>query len=219
MGGAEAHAGLGHPGARGAGSERDPEVGHQGTAVVQQDVLGLDVAVNDAVPVGVIERPGHLGGNPHRLGNRQLLLALEPLAQRLPRHERHRVPEQPVHLAGVDQAEDVRVLEVGGDLDLLEEPLGTDDGGEFRSQHLEGDLALVAEVVSQVDGGHAAGTELPVDAVAVGQGGLQAVGNVGQRGSSAAGSARWARECERKLPLARHRRHEPHFIRTPHPAD
>ena len=53
---AEAHAGLGHPGAGGAHRQRDAEVGHQRRAVVQQDVLGLDVAVDDAVAVGVVQR-------------------------------------------------------------------------------------------------------------------------------------------------------------------
>ena len=54
---AERHAGLGHPAPAGlAGRERDAEVGDQGLAVVQQDVLGLDVAVDHAVAVGVVER-------------------------------------------------------------------------------------------------------------------------------------------------------------------
>ena len=59
---AERHAGLGHPVPAGlAGGERDAEVGHQRAPVVQQDVLRLDVAVDHAVPVGVVERVGHLG--------------------------------------------------------------------------------------------------------------------------------------------------------------
>ncbi len=54
---AERHAGLGHPAPAGlAGRERDAEVGDQRLAVVQQDVLGLDVAVDHAVAVGVVER-------------------------------------------------------------------------------------------------------------------------------------------------------------------
>jgi hypothetical protein len=50
----ERHAGLGHPGPAGlAGGERDAEVGHERLAVVEQDVLGLDVVVDHPVPVGV----------------------------------------------------------------------------------------------------------------------------------------------------------------------
>ena len=97
---AEAHAGLGHAGAAAfADGERDAEVGHQRRAVVQQDVLGLDVAVDDAVPVGVVERGGDLGGDPDGVGDRELLLATQPVAQRLPVHERHHVVRGAVHLA------------------------------------------------------------------------------------------------------------------------
>ena len=85
MRGAERHAGLGHPGAAGlAHGERDAEVGDQRRAVVQQDVLGLDVAVDHAVAVGVVERAGDFGGDPDGVGDRKLLLAREPVAQLSP---------------------------------------------------------------------------------------------------------------------------------------
>ena len=63
----------------------------------------------------------------------------------------------------------MRVLEVGGGLDLGEEALGTDDGGEFGAEDLDGDGAVVLEVVGEVDRGHAALAQLPLDAVAVGE--------------------------------------------------
>ena len=66
------------------------------------------------------------------------------------------------------------MLEVGGGLDLTEEPLGADDRGQFGPQHLEGHLAVVLQVLRQVHRGHAAGAELPLDAVAVGEGGGEA---------------------------------------------
>jgi len=47
------------------------------------------------------------------------------------------------------------------------------------SQHLEGYLAVVLEIVGQIDHGHAAATDLSFDGVAVGQGGLQSVQQVG----------------------------------------
>ena len=62
--------------------QRDPEVGDQRVPVVQQDVLGLDVAVDDAVPVRVVERVGDLARDAHGLVDRQLRLAVEPVAQR-----------------------------------------------------------------------------------------------------------------------------------------
>ena len=96
-----------------AGGERDAEVGHQRRAVVQQDVLGLDVAVDDAVAVRVVERGGDLGGDAHGVRDGEVLLALQPVAQRFPFHERHDVVRGAVHLAAVDEAEDVGMLQRG----------------------------------------------------------------------------------------------------------
>ena len=75
---AERQAGLGHPPAgRRAHRQRDAEVGDHRPAVLQQDVLGLDVAVDHAVAVRVVERVGHVGGDPHRLVDAELGLAIE----------------------------------------------------------------------------------------------------------------------------------------------
>ena len=174
---AERHAGLGHPAAAaGAGDgQRDAEVGHQRLAVVQQDVLRLDVAVDHPVPVGVVERGGHLGGQAHRVAHRQLLLAAEPVAQALAVHERHDVVRGAVHLPAVDQAEDVGVLQRRDGLDLTQEALGADDGGQLGAEDLDGDLAVVLEVLGEVDRGHAALAQLALEAVAVGEGGTQGV--------------------------------------------
>ncbi len=79
------------------------------------------------MPVGVVERRGHLGGDPHGVGHGQLFLPGEPVAQRFTGHEGHDVEEEGVRLAGIEKGEDVRVLEVGRELDLGEEPLGPDD--------------------------------------------------------------------------------------------
>ena len=52
-------------------------------------------------------------------------------------------------------------------------------GGELRAQHLDGDLAAVLEVLGEIDRRHAALAELPLDAVAVGQGYLEAIMDLG----------------------------------------
>ena len=175
---AERHARLGHAGAaRLAGGERDAEVGHEGGAVVEQDVLGLDVAVDDVVPVRVVQGGGHLARDPHRVGHRQLLLPVHPVADGLAFDVRHDVEEEAVGLAAVEERQDVRVLEVGGGGDLAQEPLGADDRGQLRPEHLDRHLAVVLEVLRQVDGGHAAGAEFLLEAVAVGEG----LGEAGKR--------------------------------------
>ncbi len=177
---AERHAGLGHPAAAGlAGGERDAEVGDQRPIVVQQDVLGLDVAVDDAVPVGVVERVGDLARDPDGVGDRELLLAAQPVAQRLALDERHDVEEAAVRLARVEQRQDVRVLQIRRQLDLGEEPLGADHRGELGTHELERDLAVVPEILGQVYGRHSAGPDLAFDPVAVRQRALEAAEELG----------------------------------------
>ena len=74
---------------------------------------------------------------------------------------------------------DVGVLEIRGDLDLLEKTLRAEDGGELGAQHLHRHLAVVLQVLSEVDGGYAAGADLPLDGIAVGKGGGETVEKVG----------------------------------------
>ncbi len=96
----ERHPGLRHPvSARLAGGERNPEVRHERAPVVQQDVLGLDVPVDHAVAVGVVQRRGHLRGDAHRVVDGELLLAGEPVAQGLAFDVGHNVEEERVRLA------------------------------------------------------------------------------------------------------------------------
>ena len=66
----------------------------------------------------------------------------------------------------------MRVLEVRGGLDLREEPLGADRSGQLRPQHLHRDLAVVLQVLGEVDRRHPAPAHLPLDAIAVGEHGL-----------------------------------------------
>ena len=65
------------------------------------------------------------------------------------------------------------VVEAGGDLDLAEEPLGTECRRELGVQHLDRDLPVVLQVGREIDGGHPAAAELTLDRVAPGEGRLQ----------------------------------------------
>ncbi len=67
------------------------------------------------------------------------------------------------------------MLELGGGGDLLDEAVGAQDGRKLRLQDLDGHLALMLEVRGQIHGGHAALPQLPLDPVAVREGGGQAV--------------------------------------------
>ena len=75
---AETQSRFGHAAAGGgAHRERDAEVGHHRAAVVQEDVLRLDVAVDHAVPVRVVQRVSDLAGDAHRFVDAELGFAIE----------------------------------------------------------------------------------------------------------------------------------------------
>jgi len=173
--------GLGQaPAVSGAQPQRDAEIRHQGRILVQHDVLGLDVPVDEAAPVGVVERPDDLSRDLQRLRHGQPVLRVEPAAERGPLHVRHHVVDEAVRLAGVVEGEDVRMRQRRGDLDLDEEPLRPDARRQVGPQHLHRDEPVVPQVLRQIDGGHPSRAELSLDAVAVGQCGAQAIGGIGQ---------------------------------------
>src|SRR6185437_3968847 len=118
-------------------------------AALEEHGLRLDVTVNDATTVRVRQGVGDLGREPYGISDWQLSLPLEPRAQRLAVHERHDIVELPGRLARIEQRKNVWVLERGGELDLLEEPLGPQHGRELGVQQLERDLAAMPDVLRQ----------------------------------------------------------------------
>src|SRR5207247_4134606 len=81
---AEGQARFREPRASGGGEgERDAEVRHYGLAVLEQDVLRLDVAVDHAVAMRVIERTGDATGQSEPFLARQVLLSLQAVPRRI----------------------------------------------------------------------------------------------------------------------------------------
>ena len=141
---------------------------------MEEDVLRLDVPVDDAVPVRVIKGARDVACDPHCVLDGQLLLAREPLPQRLPLDVRHDVEEEPrtgalpdvrPRLARVVQRKDVGVVQPGGDLDLAQEALHAERGTELRVQDLDRHFPMVSEVFGDVDGRHAAPAKLALEPV------------------------------------------------------
>ena len=87
-------------------------------ALLEQDVLRLDVAMHDAARVRVRQRVGDFVEDPGRIRDGQLSLTREAVPERLALHVRHHVPEQSVARTRGEHWQNVRVLEVRGDLDL-----------------------------------------------------------------------------------------------------
>ncbi len=103
--------------------------------------------------------------------HRELLVAAEPIAERLALHVGHDVVEQPGGGTGIMERENVGMTERGGDVDFAEKPLGAERGRQLRTQDLERDPPVVLEVLGQIDRCHPAPAELALDRVAVREGG------------------------------------------------
>ena len=77
------------------------------------------------------------------------------------------------------------MVEVGRDLDLVQETLGAYGGCEFGTEDLNRDLAIVFHVVGKVDGRHTTRTEFVLNGVAVGEGRSEPVHRISHGRSSA----------------------------------
>jgi len=155
------------------------EVRDQRVSRIEQDVGRLDIAMDHVAAVGIAQRVGHLPRDLQRIGDGQLPLAIEALAQGLALDVRHDVVDQAVHLVGVVQRKDVGMVQAGGDLDLVQEPGGADFLRQVGPQHLDRDVTIVLEVVGEKDTRHPALAQLALEAVPRGQGVAQSFKKLG----------------------------------------
>ncbi len=110
--------------------------------LLQKDVLRFDVAMDDALGVRVGERIGDLVDDAHRVRDGELPFPREPVPERFACYVRHDVVQQVLARAGRKHGENVRVLEMRGELDLLLESRGGNIARELRGQHLDNHLAV-----------------------------------------------------------------------------
>jgi hypothetical protein len=128
--------------------------------------------MDHVVAMRIVERIRNLSRKPDRLGDRQLSLAIELVAQRLALDEGHGEPEPPADIARVEDAEDVRMLKACGELDLALEPFCAEGLRDLGVQDFQRDGSVVPEIVREVHDGKATASELALDAKAV----LQSLG-------------------------------------------
>ena len=134
-------------GARRAQGLGDAEVRDHRAPAREQHVVGLDVAMHDAVVVRIRQRTGDLAQDADRVAHRQFAMALQPDAQRLALHERHREIRQTVRLARRMQWHDVRMLQPRGEQDLALEPFQRHLRRGLRRQHLDHDRAAERDLL------------------------------------------------------------------------
>ena len=180
-GGAHDHARLGEArrarrgGGSGGGAWSDGEVGFEGEAEVgdvgatvgaDEDVVGLEVAVNDARVVGGLKPGGGVAeGGDDLLGAGPLVAG--PVTEVGPVDELHGDEDLAAKLTDVVDGDDGGVGELGESLGLAEEAgvaLGV--AGGVGVEELEGDAAVEGGVVSGEDDAHATRAEGVEDDVA-----------------------------------------------------
>ena len=102
---------------------RDAEVGDMHTpGLVEKDVAGFDVAMNDVVFVCVLQRVGGLPDNFQRFTWRERTFG-QPLSQRFAGNVIHREIVHAVLHAEIVDRDNVRMLNAGGGVGFLHEPL------------------------------------------------------------------------------------------------
>ena len=83
-----------------------------------------------------------------------------------------------MRVTGVEQRQQIRMLEIRGDFDLGQKAICSENGTQFRIQNLERDLTIVLEIAGEIDGGHPAGADQALNRVPVAQGIGQLLTNV-----------------------------------------
>jgi hypothetical protein len=144
---------------------RQPEVEQlDAAAAVDHQVGALDVAVDDAVAVRLVERVGRLRGDRHRVGDRQRP-ARQPRRQRLAVDQLHH-DERPVAvLAQVVDRRDVRRAQHRRGARLAEQARALFRARRPGVQHLHGHGPSEPRVLGAIHLAHAAGAEPIADAV------------------------------------------------------
>ncbi len=157
---------------------------------MQQDILRLDIPVYHIVAMGVVQCCGDRPRDRQNVVDRDLLLAVQTLPERLPFDEGHDIVEEAAGRTRIEERQDVRVLELRCNLDLAEKPLGTNDGGQLRAEHLERHLAMMFEVLGEVYDCHSAAAQFAAKPVPIGDRGAQAIRQLGQWRRSVDGEGR-----------------------------
>ena len=161
---------------RGALGARAVRLGHAGdaeiedlggpAAIAEHDVRRLDVAVDDAEPVGIIERAGDLGADPGDGLERHPARLAQMLVERDAVEQFHGDIGKAVRLADVVDGDDVGVRERAGGPGLAQEAADQADIlPELGLQHLDREDAVDAGIVGAIDVRHRAFADAPLDLV------------------------------------------------------
>ena len=144
----------------------------------EHHIFRFDVTMHHAAGVRIAKCICYLGEQSHRFVDWQLALARQSFAQRFALDIRHDIIEETVGGSRIMNAQNVRMLQAGGDFDFLHEAIGAEGGREVGTEDLECYLALVVDVFGEIHRRHPALAQLALDDVAVTEGSIQAVDGV-----------------------------------------
>jgi len=130
---------------------------------------GTSPNIRPSRPMSVMTNCGDGAREADGFAERELPLAREAGAERLTGDEGHDVEELAGGLAAVEERQEVRVLQRGGDADLGGKARRADGGAKLGLEELDGDLPAVAEVLGQIDRRHPSLAQRPDQPVPVGQ--------------------------------------------------
>lgn len=102
-----------------------------------------------------------------------MLLAIDPVAQRLALDMRHDVVKHAARFTRIVNRDDVGVCETRDGLDFLKKSLGAERRGNILIENLDRDGAVVPWVTREVDRSHPASAKLVLYSIAVAEGGLR----------------------------------------------
>src|SRR5688572_9418943 len=129
--------------------------------------------MNDAAIVRVRESACNVFQDRHRFADRHCGIAVQTAPEREAVDERHSIVWEPGGDPRREHGNDIRMLQLAGELDLALESLGTHSRCKLRSQDFHRDLSAECDFLRDEQLAQASAAELPLDAVGSAKGGLQ----------------------------------------------
>src|SRR5688572_25914812 len=121
--------------------------------------------MNDTALVRVGERVDDIQEDAEHFTRTEPRAVGERVLERLTLDEGHRVIEEPFGITGRQQWDDVRVLQLRGELDLATESVAVDAGSEVGGEDFDDDLAVERPFRGDKHAAHPAATQFALDLV------------------------------------------------------
>jgi len=141
------------------GRLRQPEVEQLHARLRHHDVRRLEVAMNDPLAMGLVQRIGDLDPEAQNLGERQWAFA-QAFSESLAFEVLHHQVIDAVLAADIVESADVRMRERGDRARFaFKSHAPVSVFGQFRREHFDRDRAIEARVAGAIDLSHAAGAD------------------------------------------------------------